>query len=207
MAGNGKRGGERVFESRHLVGLFLGVVLLCCVFFTLGYVMGRTQNGGAFHAKASSGTPAGPAASATSSAGGKDDTVPAPSDWDFNTPKSSEKPPEPRAASAAKPQPDKPGKNEPAAKSVPAVSKPGAQFGPPAIPRGAIVLQVAALKSEGDALALADALQKKRYPAFVITPTTDSYYRVQVGPYADPQSATLAKTALERQGFKAIVKR
>ena len=42
MAGNGKRGGaDRVLESRHLVGLFLGVVLLCGVFFTLGYVMGH----------------------------------------------------------------------------------------------------------------------------------------------------------------------
>src|SRR3984957_8805102 len=49
--GNGKRGGaDRVLESRHLVGLFLGVVLLCGVFFTLGYVMGRTQYGGAVHA-------------------------------------------------------------------------------------------------------------------------------------------------------------
>src|ERR1700690_3018 len=51
MAGSGKRGGgERVLESRHLVGLFLGVVLLCGVFFTLGYVMGKTQYGGAVHA-------------------------------------------------------------------------------------------------------------------------------------------------------------
>src|ERR1700690_1880950 len=51
MAGNGKRGGgDRILESRHLVGLFLGVVLLCGVFFTLGYVMGRTQYGGAVHA-------------------------------------------------------------------------------------------------------------------------------------------------------------
>src|ERR1035437_10186280 len=51
MAGNGKRGGgDRVLESRHLVGLFLGVVLLCGVFFTLGYVMGRNQFGGSVHA-------------------------------------------------------------------------------------------------------------------------------------------------------------
>src|SRR5271168_3639172 len=52
MAANGKRGGggDRILESRHLVGLFLGVVLLCGVFFTLGYVMGRTQYGGSVHA-------------------------------------------------------------------------------------------------------------------------------------------------------------
>src|SRR6267143_2587788 len=52
MGGNGKRGGgDRVLESRHLVGLFLGVVLLCGVFFTLGYVMGRTQYGSAVRAE------------------------------------------------------------------------------------------------------------------------------------------------------------
>src|SRR5271154_6927821 len=51
MAGSGKRGGgNRVLESRHLVSLFLGVVLLCGVFFTLGYVMGHNQYGGPVHA-------------------------------------------------------------------------------------------------------------------------------------------------------------
>src|SRR5271170_508951 len=99
--GNGKRGGDRVLESRHLVGLFLGVVLLCGVFFTLGYVMGRTQYGGAVHASDSaSKTPAPvrtpeksvdtePGDSATSSV-----PVPAPaptsSDWDFYTNKNTD---------------------------------------------------------------------------------------------------------------------
>src|ERR1700733_9265483 len=51
MGGNGKRGGgDRVLESRHLVSFFLGVVLLCGVFFTLGYVMGHNQYGGPVHA-------------------------------------------------------------------------------------------------------------------------------------------------------------
>ena len=39
-----------MLESRHLVSLFLGVVLLCGVFFTLGYVMGHNQYGGPVHA-------------------------------------------------------------------------------------------------------------------------------------------------------------
>src|SRR5271169_5601874 len=52
MAGSGKRGGDRVLESRHLVVFFLGVVLLCGVFFTLGYVMGHSQYGGSVHAEA-----------------------------------------------------------------------------------------------------------------------------------------------------------
>src|SRR5215467_6294799 len=50
MAGGRRSGADRVLESRHLVGLFLGVVLLCGVFFTLGYVMGHNQYGGPVHA-------------------------------------------------------------------------------------------------------------------------------------------------------------
>ena len=69
------------------------------------------------------------------------------------------------------------------------------------------MLQVAAVVSQGDALALAQALQQKRFPAFVLTPGADKYYRVQVGPYADKESAAIARKDLEAKGFKSIVKR
>ena len=77
----------------------------------------------------------------------------------------------------------------------------------PLIPRGAIVLQVAALTRESDAVAIAEALRQKKFPAFVLTPSTDQYYRVQVGPYADAESAHKARRRLEKEGLKAIVKR
>jgi cell division septation protein DedD len=69
------------------------------------------------------------------------------------------------------------------------------------------MLQVAAVQRESDAMALAQALQQKRFPAYVITPSADKYYRVQVGPYADTQSAANARHDLEADGFKSIVKR
>src|SRR6202171_4933751 len=69
------------------------------------------------------------------------------------------------------------------------------------------VTMLAAVIREGDAMALAQALQQKKFPAFVIPPGTDKYYRVQVGPYADSQSATSARQDLEAKGFKSIVKR
>jgi len=48
MASGGKRGGagERVLESRHVIGLFMLMLLFSGVFFTLGYVMGRSQYDG-----------------------------------------------------------------------------------------------------------------------------------------------------------------
>ena len=51
------------------------------------------------------------------------------------------------------------------------------------------------------------ALQQEKFPAFVITPGADKYYRVRFGPYADTQSATNARNDLEAKGFKSIVKR
>src|SRR3981081_1905518 len=75
------------------------------------------------------------------------------------------------------------------------------------VANAATMLQVAAVIREGDAMALAQALQQKKFPAFVITPGTDKYYRVQIGPYADTQSAANARHDLEANGFKSIVKR
>jgi cell division septation protein DedD len=77
----------------------------------------------------------------------------------------------------------------------------------PAIPKSAILLQVAALRRQSDALEMAEAIQQKRFPCFVATPSSDNYYRVQVGPYQDIASAESAKRSLEQLGFKPIIKR
>lgn len=70
-----------------------------------------------------------------------------------------------------------------------------------------MVLQVAALTVEKDALKMAQELQQKKFPAFVLAPGPDHYYRVQVGPFTDAKSADKARAALEKEGFKPIVKR
>jgi cell division septation protein DedD len=76
----------------------------------------------------------------------------------------------------------------------------------PAGPVGAYTLQVAAVRKEADALELATRLQHMKFPAFVLSPRGDKYYRVQVGPYADQKNADAARKGLEGAGFKAIVK-
>lgn len=218
MSGS-KRGGERVLESRHLIALFLGVVLLCCVFFTLGYVMGKTQYVNSPVQAASldtapkpSGTP-GPKASANE--------PPASPEWDFYTEKKTTDVPLKPSRSKASAPPAAPASESDAAPAPPApkpaISKyapdrstsapPPVQFRAPRMSRNAIVLQVAALRHESDALALADALQQKGFPAFVITPSSDSFYRVQVGPFHTQAVGDKAKQSLEREGFKAIYRR
>jgi DedD protein len=203
-----------VLESRHLVGLFLGVVLLCGVFFTLGYVMGHSQDSGSVHA---SGTSLGPPPMATSPKPKQPETPTAtPPEWDFYK-KNDNNHLEPAAKTTAPASgaPTATSKSElppaPSAAATKTVAEPvvkaPARFQPPRMLKGAIVLQLAALRQESDALAMADAVQQKKFPSFVVTPTSDNLYRVQVGPYANEQAAEAAKAALERAGFKAILKR
>jgi cell division septation protein DedD len=75
------------------------------------------------------------------------------------------------------------------------------------IPRGAVLLQVAASPREGDALTLAGTLRQKGFAALILEPTADKFYRVEVGPYTDRESVRLSKRALNREGFHAIVRR
>ena len=217
MAGNGKRGGgDRVLESRHLVSLFLGVVLLCGVFFTLGYVMGHNQYGGPVHAADSLDNPAPSGRPAVKPQEVEIPPVAAPAnnEWDFYTKKNDNNHMDPVAkptASTSTPSPavtahaanSSPAAPVATAKTVPA----SARFQAPRMVKGSVVLQIAALTHESDALAMADALQQKRFPSFVVTPSNDNFYRVQVGPYQDERSAEAAKTVLDHAGFKAIIKR
>src|SRR5271170_3847844 len=151
MARNGSRGGgERVLESRHLVGLFLGVVLLCGVFFTLGYVMGRNQFGGPVHAEdiRVRETPS-PASSATKSK--QADPAPASSsgDWDFYG-KSSPKNPDAGGSSAVATRNGE-ASSASGAKTKPIASAaPSARFQPPKLGKSSIVLQVSALTRQSD---------------------------------------------------------
>lgn len=214
MSSGGKRG-DRVLESRHLIVLFLGIVLLCGVFFTLGYVIGHNQYDGAVHA-AEAPTASAPIihkASKPSVSDSASATTPGPanSEWDFYSKNASNhlEPPEkpstataPTAAPANKETSAPPATTE-TAKAIPLSSR----FQPPRMLKGSVVLQVAAVTHQSDAVAMADALQRKKFSAFVLAPSGDNFYRVQVGPYRDERNAESAKNALERAGFKSIIKR
>jgi cell division septation protein DedD len=221
-------GREMVLESRHVVVLFLMIVVISGVVFTLGYILGRNQ----YETQVRAAGPVSrevpreiketakavkPDSAATKAQPGAPNPAPSPSDWDFYKSAESKKPADhlqkatktnapapPPSAWKTKPAPTAKNTSAPA---PPAAKKLNPLMNAPLVPRGAIVLQVAALRQEGDALALAESLQKKKFPAFVLTPSADQYYRVQVGPYADAQSAKAAQKGLDQAGFKAILKR
>ena len=208
-----------MLESRHLVGLFFLLVVIFGVVFTLGYLLGRSQYDSALHAAidktAQTDQPKAvpiPKPNANSEKGAPEsEGAPPPqngSDWDFYhsaEPKTTEDHLQPPAkiTAAAPSVPKTPSASSKPAKIAAAATSPNGQL----IPKGAIMLQVAAVKSQGDALALAQALQQKKLPAFVIPPGADNFFRVQVGPYPDAKSASAAQHNLEANGFKSIIKR
>jgi len=228
MASGGRRtAGERVLESKHVIGLFLLMLLFSGVFFTLGYVMGRNQYDGQVRAAVSGMTkpdiavapkPEPPQKKSAEPEPAPADTDPATtasnsSDWHFydsGKPAVAEPHLEPPPKTHAVPSPSSKAVNartKADTKSVPApvtvkiTPKPS---NPPLIPSGAYVLQVAALLRQDDALAIANSLQRKHYAAYVQLPAKDKYYRVQVGPFKDQKGADVAKKGLEGEGFKAF---
>ena len=67
------------------------------------------------------------------------------------------------------------------------------------------VLQVAAMKHESNADALAQTLQQMNFPSFVYQRGGDPFHRVAVGVYGSADSAVRVKDELERKGFEAIL--
>ena len=207
MASGGRRGaGERVLESKHVIGLFLLMLVFSGVFFTLGYVMGRSQYDGQVRAASTNfrSGPAAPVPKGGSASKSGDRSVSAPStdlpsqpasDWSFYK-------------SAKSNSPDENLKPVSSSRGVSGAGKGRGSRSPSAqaTGNGGYTLQVAALRKESDAFALAAHLQSKKFPAYVAVPQGDKYYRVQVGPYGDQKSAEAARKGLEGTGFKAIVK-
>ena len=209
-----------MLEGRHVIGLFMLMMLFSGVFFTLGYVMGRNQYDGQVRAATDlRGKPQPPISpkpnvvpkrtnNSAPTEAPTDTAAPPNSEWEFYHAGENRK-----TEDHLKPIAQAPG---PAHKSAPVLVRTPAppktssgsskSLNAPLIPGGAYTLQVAALTREADALELATRLQKKKFPAFVVSPQTDKYYRVQVGPYADQKAAEAARKGLEGAGFKAIVK-
>ena len=194
---------EVTLGTGKLLGLFFGMVVVCAIFFGLGYSMGKnaapagslvSDSGPAVASAAAKpvpgrSTPA-PAADASS--------APAPSQNDLTFYKSVE-------------QKDANPKLTPAPKVVseaPApAAKPAAAPAPEMHSGAGYVVQVAAVAKQEDAEALADALRKKSYPVFVMSTANDKLVRVQIGPFAELKQAEDMKAKLAGDGYNAIVKR
>jgi len=222
-----------------LLGLFFLLVAICAVFFSIGYSLGKStereqalndqpaqvlsasSNGVATAARSEDK----PSAAVVSNADGKapaQEQAPesnSPSPLTFykavqqsgpsaappakdNPPASAAKAPAieattaPPAASSSVPPAGAPGPNPPASHS-------------PVTGPGTVVVQIAALSREDDAVSLAGALRKKNYNVIVVSnpATNDKFYHVQVGPFTTLPEAEAMKAKLVAEGYNPIVKR
>ena len=195
---------EITLGTAKLLGLFFGLVIVCAVFFALGYTLGRKSEPGL----AAAGTvPLTNASTGPKPAGAASAPPAAPMTFykaveqkDTNTQLT---PTAANADSAITGQ-------TPAASS--GTAQPSQTATPPdpmtMIPTSGYFVQVAAVSKQEDAAALVDALKKKQYPAFVAANSaTDKLFRVQVGPFSDIKDAESTRSRLINDGYNPILKK
>jgi DedD protein len=175
---------EITLGTGKLLGLFFGLVIVCAIFFGLGFSLGRNTG------KATLTLEEAPSAAQPISASSGNKGNP-------STPERASNP------SDTNDQPTK-APSESASNDNPAPEMKGA---PLSVISGAYTVQVAAVSKEEDAEALVSALKKKSYPVFIAPTAADKLYHVQVGPFSDIKDAEAMKSKLTADGYNPIVKR
>lgn len=204
---------EITLGTTKLLGLFFGLVMVCAVFFALGYTLGRKADVGI--ASASAAAPLQTASNSSKPAVSASQPAQPMTFYKSVEQKdaTAQLTPSPDAGSAKSGSPNSTAANQSAPVSSPAAqgsSSPSSNPPDPmaAIPAGGYFVQVAAVTKRDDADALVDALKKRQYPAFVSDgSSTDKLFRVQLGPFADIKEAEGTRTRLIDDGYNPILKK
>jgi DedD protein len=193
---------EITLGTGKLLVLFFGLVVICAVFFALGYSLGRRSEPAVTTASAAAAPQTAPgtikASGAPASATSQQMTFyKSVEQKDANA----ELTPPPDAKTETGTAPAAPANATPAAA--------GTADATTTLPTGAAYfVQVAAVSKQEDADALVDALKKKQYPAFVAAQSAvDKLFRVQLGPYTDVKDAEAMRTKLISYGYSPILKK
>ena len=209
MARNEEGEFELVLGNKQLVSVFLIVVILMGVFFSMGYIVGR-NSGPLQTAEASKSTePAKPiVVDHPPVAGSQPDAGSAgspSSDAAANRKPSAVNPPpaETKPVESAPPASTPPPKPVEQPKSAPSenLAHPS-----PSEPASGEYWQVVAT-TRPDAELVAETLGRKGFKAIVTPAPRDGYFRVLVGPFSDSASLAQARTNLEAAGFKSPMMR
>lgn len=176
---------EITLGTGKMLALFFGLVILCAVFFGMGFSMGRNSVRSGPELLPS---PTAPATNRPSANGSKPtDQAPAVST-------------DSKAQSAQVPQ-DASSTNTSGQSSTPDQASP-----PPANGSGYFV-QVAAVSKQEDAEALVESLKGRQYSAFIATPSPDKFFHVQIGPFTDIKEAESIRAKLVSDGYNPILKK
>jgi DedD protein len=185
---------EITLGTGKMLVLFFGLVILCAVFFGMGFSLGKNA------AKPMAGEvlPVTSTANALRPSAVKSNNAAAPDvglykavgqkDTDTQLMQKAEAPA--NAGSTPVAGDNKPGSSDPTA-----------------APASGYFVQVAAVSKQEDADALVDALKKKQYPALAASLPTDKLFHVQVGPFVDIKDAESMRTKLLGDGYNPILKK
>jgi cell division septation protein DedD len=205
---------EITLGTGRMLAIFFTFVLVCAFFFAIGFSLGRktTLASASNWPSASTGAPSTvvrPSAAKNDAA----QTTPQPTSSDFSfykavgekTAEGGSAPPDTTTQASA----TQSAKTQPAVASTATPVNSGADVAPASGGYGSgYYVQVAAVSRKEDADALVEALKKKQYPAFSANnPSSDKFYHVQVGPYADAKDAEGMRTRLIGDGYNPIVKK
>jgi cell division septation protein DedD len=193
---------EITLSTGKLLGIFFALAIICGVFFTMGYLLGKST-----------------------SAGGRTEIVATvPSGSTTGKPNAGNKTPEtttqtcppgsPNCAPTTTTDTSSAGKTaDQQTATQPSGSKASDQSATqPAgtdVKNGAnssFMVQVAAVSKQEDAEILVTALRKKQYPVFIANSAGDPLFHVQVGPFSEKKDAEAMRTRLSGDGYNAIVK-
>ena len=225
---------ELVLGNRQLISVFLIVVILLGVFFSMGYIVGRNSSGAASEtarneksspdtqtdsAEADGSNPEAPA-DQPSGPPAANATAPPTAPPESTKPEQPAPLPPAAKAEAAKKEPVKEPVKEKETRSKeakPAEIKPKPSPSPPPArpverpaaagqPSGGQYWQVVAT-SRPDAEIIAEALDKKGFHVVLAPAPKDGVFRVLVGPLADAAMQAQTRTGLESAGFKNPIMR
>ena len=193
---------EITLSTSKLLGIFFALAIICGVFFTMGYLLGKST-----------------------SAGGRTEIVATVPSSSAGKPYAGNKTPEavtqtcppgsPNCATATASDTSSSSKSadqQPAAQQSPGSKAPdlgATQSAGTDVKTGAassFMVQVAAVSKQEDAEILVTALRKKQYAVFIANAAGDPLFHVQVGPFSDKKDADAMRTRLSADGYNAIVK-
>jgi cell division septation protein DedD len=198
---------EVTLGTGRLLGLFFGLVIVCALFFSLGFTLGRRSSTPETVAAAGPNAPTNvtdsrPSASRTGSATKVDAEAPSKSEEltfyravEQNAPTARlETRPSTRPAAQVTARTVE---SKPLGREMPRMYSAGSGY----------MVQVAAVTKQDDAEALVHALRRKSYPVIMTSGPADKLYHVQVGPFGDIKDAEGMRAKLIGDGYNPIVKK
>ena len=177
---------EITLGTGKMLALFFGLVILCAVFFGMGFSMGKNSV---------KSTP---------------ELLPSPSQ---SGARGSMVKPATSSATASSAQAAQSTNNGDSAQSAPNTAQPAPDQGTPqaqaapTVPGTGYFVQVAAVSKQEDADALVESLKGRQYQAIIANQPSDKLFHVQIGPFADIKEAEAMRSKLVSDGYNPILKK